>query len=98
MKYDFELGVVATDLWNGVDNQLPSICSCWIMPLAFFMFKTPKNGAETTLYCVLEDKLGKVSGLYYSDCRIKTPTRQAQDLDAARRLWEVSEKMVGIYQ
>ena len=31
-----------------------------------------------------------------SDCAVKTPKPQAEDDEAARRLWEVSEQLVGL--
>ena len=61
------------------------------------MVKTPWYGAQTTLYCALEDSIENESGMYYADCRRKTPfNRQAQNMDAAKKLWEVSEQLVGL--
>ena len=61
-----------------------------------FTWKTPYEGAQTTLYCVLEDKIEGQSGLYYADCDVKAPSRHAQDMDAAKKLWEISEELVGL--
>ena len=35
---------------------------------------------------------GKTGGYYYK-CALATPSKAAQDDDAARRLWEVSEQL-----
>jgi hypothetical protein len=35
-----------------------------------------------------------VTGKYLSDCRITTPAPQALDEVAAKKLWEISEKLV----
>jgi len=32
----------------------------------------------------------------YSDCAIKEPTRAAQNMEDAKRLWEISEKLVNV--
>jgi hypothetical protein len=34
--------------------------------------------------------------LYLSDCKIKTPAKEAQSPEAASRLWEISCKLVGL--
>ncbi len=36
------------------------------------------------------------SGLYFYKCKPATPTKEAQDDDVARRLWQESEKIAGI--
>ncbi len=60
------------------------------------MIKTPWHGGQTSLYCALDDKIECESGNYYSDCAVKTPSRHAQDMDAAKKLWEISERLVGL--
>ena len=62
-----------------------------------WLIKTPFHGAQTTLYCTLEDKIECESGNYYSDCDA-APTRQpqAEDKEAAKKLWELSEEIVGL--
>ena len=70
---------------------------CCIKPIFNFVLKTPFYGAQTTLYCTLEDKIECESGRYYSDCAsASTRTRHAEDMDAAKKLWELSEKIVGL--
>ena len=36
------------------------------------------------------------SGGYYSDCREKRPSQRAQDDRGCKKLWDISEKMVGL--
>lgn len=59
-------------------------------------FKTPEQGAETTIFCCLNENLAGDSGLYYSDCAEKTPSKNAQNVEDAKKLWDVSLKMVGL--
>jgi hypothetical protein len=62
-------------------------------PLAIFV-KTPKQGAQTTLYCAVSEEMEGVTGQYLSDCKItKTENPQATDDELAERLWEVSAKL-----
>ncbi|TRY61242.1 hypothetical protein TCAL_16277 [Tigriopus californicus] len=55
---------------------------------------TPLEGAQTTLYCALEDSIEGHSGRYYSGCKEKKASARALDEKAQKRLWELSEKMV----
>ncbi|RXN04132.1 retinol dehydrogenase 13-like protein [Labeo rohita] len=53
-------------------------------------------GAQTTIYCAVDESLKNTSGLYYSDCALKEAAPQARDDAAARRLWNLSASMVGL--
>lgn len=68
-----------------------------VYPFALFTFKTATQGAQTNLYCLLEDDRKLVKGGYYRDCHIQsTSSPQVEDSDAAKRLWEESERVFGI--
>uniref|UniRef100_A0A3P8TPA3 Si:ch211-107o10.3 n=1 Tax=Amphiprion percula TaxID=161767 RepID=A0A3P8TPA3_AMPPE len=64
-------------------------------PLMFFI-KSPTEGAQTTIYCAVEESLQNESGLYYSDCAPKTAAPQGLDDEAAKKLWDLSASMVGL--
>jgi hypothetical protein len=34
--------------------------------------------------------------LRFSDCKEKTPSRKARDAEAAKKLWDLSAKLVGL--
>jgi NAD(P)-dependent dehydrogenase (short-subunit alcohol dehydrogenase family) len=57
---------------------------------------SPEKGAETIMYLASSDDVSKANGLYYYKCQPATPTKEAQDDDSARRLWQASEKLAGI--
>jgi NAD(P)-dependent dehydrogenase (short-subunit alcohol dehydrogenase family) len=57
---------------------------------------TPEKGAETIVYLASSDEVASSNGLYYYKCRPATPTKEAQDNEAARRLWQESERLAGI--
>lgn len=65
-------------------------------PIIFWMFKSSRDGAQTTLYCALDESLANVSGRYFSDCCEKELLPHALDEADAVRLWEISEKMTGL--
>ena len=54
----------------------------------------PKRGARTTVYLTSSPDVEGVTGKYFVKRRKREPAPAAQDADAARRLWEVSERLV----
>ena len=59
--------------------------------------KTPKQGAQTTIYCAVSEEMEGVTGQYLADCRItKTENPQATDDELAEKLWEASAKLTSV--
>lgn len=59
-------------------------------------FLSPAKGARTSVYLASSPDVQDVSGAYFVKCKQRNPRRWAQDADAARRLWQVSEELVGL--
>lgn len=59
-------------------------------------YKTPFEGAQTTLYCATEPGLEKHSGSYFSDCKLAKESAVARDAGLAKKLWEASERITGL--
>jgi NAD(P)-dependent dehydrogenase (short-subunit alcohol dehydrogenase family) len=57
---------------------------------------SPEKGAKTIVYLASSDEVANVTGKYFYKCQEATPTREAQDDDAARRLWQETEKLAGV--
>lgn len=57
---------------------------------------SPEEGAETIVYLASSPDVAGISGEYFYQCRPTTPTMQARDDAAARRLWLASAKLAGI--
>lgn len=57
---------------------------------------SPEQGAETIVYLASSDVPAVVSGAYFYKCQVTPPTKEAQDDDAARRLWQESERLAGL--
>ncbi|KAM4553003.1 retinol dehydrogenase 12-like isoform 1-T1 [Fundulus diaphanus] len=95
--YSLHPGVIRTELGR---HFLPTI-ALWrrvlYTPFSFFI-KNPTEGAQTTIYCAVEESLQKESGLYYSDCARKATAPQGRDDEAAKKLWDLSASMVGLTQ
>ncbi|XP_060658301.1 retinol dehydrogenase 14-like isoform X1 [Drosophila nasuta] len=85
-------GVVETELMRHVAIFNNPIIGFLVSPLVWLIFKTAKQGAQTTLYAALDPDLNGVTGLYFSDCKPKEVSAAAKDANSANRLWEESEK------
>jgi NAD(P)-dependent dehydrogenase (short-subunit alcohol dehydrogenase family) len=57
--------------------------------------KTPEQGTATSVYLATSPDVEGVSGCYFVNCRQKKPARHAVDPVTARRLWKISEGLVG---
>ncbi|XP_038058991.1 retinol dehydrogenase 12-like [Patiria miniata] len=53
-------------------------------------------GAQTTLYCALEESITSYSGRYFANCKLAKPSKLAQDEKVASQLWDISCKATGI--
>ena len=64
------------------------IISQWLVKLLLMIIlKTPRQGAQTTIYCAVAEELDGVSGRYFGDCcgeELKTAV--AVDDQVAERL------------
>ena len=57
---------------------------------------TPEQGAQTSVYLASSPEVEGVTGKYYMKCKPANSSPASYDMDTARQLWDVSEKMVGI--
>jgi NAD(P)-dependent dehydrogenase (short-subunit alcohol dehydrogenase family) len=83
--------------WKAPDGTIP--------PMVQAMFKTPEQGASTTVWCATSPQLADRGGVYCEDCDIaQLATDESQrwehvrtwacDDEGAERLWSLSEKML----
>ena len=84
-------GAVRTDL-----ERHFTFLQTLMVPARWYMYKSPEQGAQTSIYCAVSEEMEGVSGKYLADCAIKEPSKGAQDDDAAMKLWELSLKLVGL--
>jgi NAD(P)-dependent dehydrogenase (short-subunit alcohol dehydrogenase family) len=60
-----------------------------------FMISSEK-GAQTSIYLASSPDVEGVTGGYFDKSKTRTPTKEAQDDEAAQRLWAVSEELAGL--
>ncbi|WP_116127872.1 SDR family oxidoreductase [Lewinella sp. IMCC34183] len=85
-------GVVGTSLANKKGKLLTKTIWSLYKPFA----RSPRRGADTSVYLASSPEVQEVSGRYFnpSQCLIK-PSPTACNAQLARRLWEYSEEAVG---
>jgi len=85
-------GVIGTNLGRHMNPLVTGL-----LGLAMRLFsKSIEQGAATSCYVAAHPDLAGTTGQYFSDCAVTEPSRQARDAQLAERLWDVSEKLVGL--
>ena len=59
-------------------------------------FKTPVEGAQTSIYVACSEEVEGVTGKYFANCKEKGVSRGADDEEKAKKLWELSEGLVNL--
>jgi retinol dehydrogenase-12 len=84
-------GAVSTSLGQQNEGFFSHLLARLLRPF----FKSPEQGAATTLYVATAKELEAVSGQYFSNCKQATPKPWAEDDAEAARLWQLSCEMTG---
>ena len=88
----FHPGAVKTNLVQG-----PSIYRlAWRAAGQFFL--APRKGAETAIYLASSAETAGLTGGYFVKKRQTNSSPESYDEEAARKLWKLSENLVGINQ
>nr|XP_018901944.1 PREDICTED: retinol dehydrogenase 11-like isoform X1 [Bemisia tabaci] len=99
--YSLHTGIAVTEMTRHFDKVLNK----WIKDLYESNFvkwfvRTPEEGAQTTLYCALDEAAGLESGEYYSNCHKAKPLRAARsgrkNDEKAEKLWDWSWNWSGL--
>ena len=85
-------GFVRSEFGQGGD--LGSLYGFGIKYLAAPFAISQEEGARTSIHVASAPELDGATGGYYVKCRPASPSRVALDDDAARRLWDASERLV----
>ncbi|XP_039627352.1 retinol dehydrogenase 14 isoform X1 [Polypterus senegalus] len=63
-----------------------------VIMLMFFV--SPEVGAQTVVHCAVSDEVLQHNGGFFSNCQLAKLRPFAEDAGVAKKLWEVSERMV----
>jgi NAD(P)-dependent dehydrogenase (short-subunit alcohol dehydrogenase family) len=87
----FHPGLVATG-FNRNNGLLMNLAMTVLRPVS----RSPERGAETLVWLAISPDVANVSGAYFFDQEQRPPSPEAQDAEAARRLWEISERQCAV--
>lgn len=68
----------------------------YVVRMAKMFAISPEKGSDTIVYLASSPEVARVSGAYFYKCRPATPSKEAQDDAAARRLWLESARLGGL--
>jgi hypothetical protein len=71
----------------GRDSGFLSLLFKVVSPLT----KNPNQGAATTVYCASNENTAELAGKYFSHCKPSRSTKEANNPETAKKLWDMSE-------
>jgi NAD(P)-dependent dehydrogenase (short-subunit alcohol dehydrogenase family) len=83
-------GVIQTNLGRHMNPIMNGSMSVF----GKLFLKSVPQGAATEAYVATSPALADVSGQYFADCNVAKPRSDANDVALAKKLWDVSEKIV----
>jgi len=86
-------GTVATGY--GRDGDATGVLAFGVRVIKPFVL-TAAQGARTSVYLASSPEVRDVTGEYFVKCKVRRASKVARDPEAARRLWELSEQLVGL--
>lgn len=87
-------GIVRTNLGRHV--HIPLLAKPLFNLLSRSLFKSPEEGAATSVFLACSPDVDGVQGKCFADCQPQVLLDKATDLEVASKLWDISEVMVGI--
>ena len=85
-------GVTANIAHPGLVSTQIGRKGSFLARLFFKLFgRSPKKGAETTIYLATSDEVSNVSGGFFKNKALSASSRESHDMLLAQRLWKVAE-------
>ncbi|XP_032676877.1 retinol dehydrogenase 11-like [Odontomachus brunneus] len=88
--YSLHPGVIRTELGRYMDRSVFRGARFLSQLLLRPFFKSPEQGAQTTIYCAVDEKAATETGLYYEECNVANAHRIANDDRVVKQLWDQS--------
>ncbi|XP_015127096.1 retinol dehydrogenase 14 isoform X2 [Diachasma alloeum] len=83
-------GLIDSGIWKNV----PAPLSWGVQLIVKGFFKSPVQGAQTTIHLAVSDEVNGVTGKYFADCREASLTDGVKDPAKGKKFWELSEALV----
>ncbi|XP_055626000.1 retinol dehydrogenase 14 isoform X1 [Toxorhynchites rutilus septentrionalis] len=82
-------GVIDTGIWRNI----PFPISLLFKPIQM-CFRTPEEGARTTVYLTISPDVEQISGQYFRNCKVTELNQRVQDKEIQGKLWDASRVLV----
>ncbi|XP_033207586.1 retinol dehydrogenase 14 [Belonocnema kinseyi] len=80
-------GMIDSGIWRSV----PAPLSWGLSIIIKSFFKSPEQGAQTSIYLAVSDEVAGVSGKYFLDCHESWLSSGVSDAAKGKKFWELSE-------
>ena len=90
--FSFCAGAINSELARNTSSVLQML----LKPMTAFFWKNTVQGSQTTLHCALQEGIEPLNGRYFSNCTVRELYAKAKDDAAAKKLWELSERLCGL--
>ena len=87
-------GVVFTQLGRFTRQSLGLWYTLIAYPFMKLLFRTPREGAQTSLFCCLDESIADKSGKFFRNLKEAQMMPHAESKADAERLWSVSLQFV----
>ncbi|CAB0034078.1 unnamed protein product [Trichogramma brassicae] len=85
-------GMIDSGIWRNV--PAPLSWGLWLVIKAFF--KSPEQGAQTSIHVAVAEELKTINGKYFLDCRETSLSSGVKDPAKGKKFWELSENLVSL--
>ncbi|XP_034826001.1 retinol dehydrogenase 12-like [Maniola hyperantus] len=86
-------GLVMTNIF---DNMIPVLRHV-LIAIIFLVHKTAEEGAQTNIHLCVSPNLENSTGGYFQNCKKIKPSKNAENTDLARRLWDETISVINKY-
>ncbi|CAB3229608.1 unnamed protein product [Arctia plantaginis] len=80
-------GFVRTDIFKGLDRFTQK---CLDILIDIFNFKTPEEGAQTTIYLAASEEVNNISGKYFMECQEAEHSKSGHNEELVEMIWNKS--------
>ncbi|XP_072021360.1 retinol dehydrogenase 11-like [Amphiura filiformis] len=96
--YSLHPGAIRTSIVDTIKETTQMSLSMYWFIIVFFwlMGSDERAGAQTTIYCALEESITHLSGCYFDNCHVAKGNKLADDNGLAKKLWDVSCQATGL--
>ncbi|XP_063954381.1 retinol dehydrogenase 11-like [Lytechinus pictus] len=98
--YSLNPGAIYTSIWESsrvtVRSGIFRFLYLMAMPVLKLILMNEKDGAQTTIYCAVDESITRFSGGYFTNCSLGKVSELARDEQLAKQLWDITCKETGI--